>query len=207
MEYILYQTLQDRNNYIECESEGPFSCNWENTWLGNGYYFWFHHIELAKWWGKARYNSDSKFVIFKSVCKNTAKCWDLHANPYHQEEFFKWLKVLKIKGLFSENTTVLSVIEFIKNECKEFDYEGIRVLGVDSLSAISAEKSHMPRLKFEIPEDNSNKIKQRFLSYLDVFPPVQVCLFHKDALERDGFEVVFPDEYKKDNRSFENIYI
>lgn len=90
-QYKLYQTLQDRNNHIECELEGPFPCEWENTWIGKGFYFWFHHLELALWWGNSRY-SKKNFVVYESTCKDIEKCWDLHSSPLHQEEFMKWLE-------------------------------------------------------------------------------------------------------------------
>jgi len=37
---IIYQTLEDRGNPDEIERNGPFSCNWNNSWLGTGCYFW-----------------------------------------------------------------------------------------------------------------------------------------------------------------------
>ena len=55
-EYILFQTLVDRGNYLECEENGPYPCNWENSWIGEGYYYWYHHLELAIWWGNVKPN-------------------------------------------------------------------------------------------------------------------------------------------------------
>jgi hypothetical protein len=197
-EYILFQTLQDKGNYIECESEGPFPCEWENTWLGQGYYFWYFHIDLAKWWGSSRY-SKKGYVIHKSVCSDLRLCWDLHTGQ-HQADFIYWLKKMKISELLNSETTVAQVIEFIKNECDDFNYEAIRILGVDSISKSSANKFNLPRLSFEKPLEEKDSNKQRFLSYFDVIPPVQVCLFTKDALDRKGFEVFYPESYKKENR-------
>lgn len=209
-EYILYQTLQDKNNYIECEENGPFSCEWENTWLGKGFYFWFHHIELAKWWGnvKPTYKKNG-FVIFKTVCKDVSKCWDLHANPAHQEEFKKWIKFMTAKGLIDKTTTVLSIIEFIKSESEEFKckYDAIRILGSDSISTQYDKSNEMPRFKFEKPRENDKPEKQRFLAYFDAIPPVQVCLFNKNSLLREGFDVVYPDRYKKENRAITEFFI
>lgn len=204
--YQLYQTLKNLENHIECEENGPFPCKWENTWLGEGYYFWFHHLELAIWWGNVTKNK--KFIVYKSVCYDINKCFDLHANPYHQEEFMKWLKELKSKGHLNNDTTVAQVLEFIKNESVEFNakYEAIRILGVDSLSETSAINYKMPRIKFENPREDDNEKSQRFLAYLDIIPPVQVCLFNKDALGRTGYSVEYPEIYKKENRSMD-IYI
>lgn len=209
-EYILFQTLVDRGNYLECEEKGPYPCNWENSWIGEGYYFWYHHLELAIWWGNVKPNlKKTGFVVFKSVCSNISKCWDLHANPYHQEEFIKWLKKMKPSGIINDDTTVCQVLEFIKGESKEFieKYEAIKILGVDSLSKISANKFQMPRIKFETPKEDENASIQRFLAYYETVPPVQVCLFNQNSLSREGFDVVFPDNYKKENRVFAEIFI
>lgn len=209
-QYKLYQTLQDRNNHIECELEGPFPCEWENTWIGNGFYFWFHHLDLALWWGKSRnIYSKTGFVVYESTCKNIERCWDLHANPFHQEEFMKWLKKMKLNGLINGDTTVSKVLEFIKGESKDFvvKYEAIRILGVDSLSQTSALKYNMPRIKFELPREGDRPNSQRFLAYFNPIPPVQVCLFNKNALLRTGFDVIYPDTYRKENRADTNFFI
>ncbi len=203
-EYTLFQTLQDKGNYVECELEGPFPCVWENTWLGQGYYFWYFHIDLAKWWGSSRYNKTG-YVIHKSVCTDLRLCWDLHTGP-HQADFMYWLMKMKTSDLLKPETTVAQVIEFIKNECDDFKYEAIRILGIDSISKSSATKFNLPRVSFEKPLEEKDSSKQRFLSYFDVIPPVQVCLFAKDALFRKGFEVVFPENYKKENR-LDEIFI
>lgn len=51
----LYQTVEDRNNPSEIETEGPFLCVRNNAWLGRGYYFWDTFVELAHWWGNTIY--------------------------------------------------------------------------------------------------------------------------------------------------------
>lgn len=194
---LIYQTLEDLDNYDKCEEEGPYPCRWKNTWLGNGYYFWYHHISLAHWWGNSRYGEDN-YVIFESVCEDLSKCWDLHSDGNHQEEFMNWLMVLEDKRLLKPSTTVAQVVEFIKNECSTFKYEAIRILGIDSLSKTSAQNFNMPRVHFEVPKNNEKGNKQKFKAYYDVIPPVQFCLFKKDSLKRKGFDVIYPEEYRAD---------
>ncbi len=194
---VLYQTLEDRENYIRCEDEGPFPCSWENTWLGNGYYYWYHHIPLAHWWGETRYGKGN-YVIYKSICNELEKCWDLHGEGDHQSEFLHWLGVLERRDLLENSTTVAQVIEFIKNEATDFRYEAIRILGVDSLHKTKAMEFNMPRLFFEYSERPEDQNKQRYKSYFDLIPPVQVCLFNWKALNRTGFDVVFPETYASD---------
>ena len=43
----IFQTLEDRNNPDEVESQGPFICT-NNPWLGKGYYFWDTFLDLAQ---------------------------------------------------------------------------------------------------------------------------------------------------------------
>lgn len=205
-QYILYQCLKDIGNHEECENEGPYACVWDNAWLGEGYYFWYHHIVLAKWWGHVR--NQGRFVIYKSICENIEKCWDLHANPYHQEEFHKWLFKFKNRGVLDEERIAVShVLEFIRNECSDFNYEAVKILGIDSMSDNSSKRYEMPRVKFEFPNEAEENVEsQKYLSYMEVFPPVQVCLYNKDALDRKGFDVEFPLVYRKENRSG-SVYI
>lgn len=193
----IYQSLEDRDNYLDCEENGPFPCDWDNTWVGEGYYFWYHHIEPAHWWGETRYG-ENNYVIFESYCHDVSKCWDLHGNGDHQSNFILWLKRLEEKGKLSHHTTVAHVIEFIKNEFGKFEYEGIRILGVDSLSTTTARRFKMPRLPFEIPTEKENKNKQKFKAYFDLIPPVQICLFNWSGLDRQGFDVVYPEDYRSD---------
>ena len=197
---IIYQTLEDRDNYLDCEKNGPYPCAWENTWLGKGFYFWYHHEKLAIWWGESRYKK--KYYIFKSICNNSEKCWDLHGSGEHQEVFYSWLNNLKSRKLFTKNTTVAQVIEFIKNECSTFDYEAIRILGIDSISRVKAEEYKLPRLNFEIPQIKESKSKQRYIAYYDVIPPIQICLFSKNALQRQNFELIFPEHLREDYNGF-----
>ena len=62
----LYQTVEDRNNPSEIETEGPFLCVRNNAWLGRGYYFWDTFVELAHWWGNTIYQG--KYVVCQSYC-------------------------------------------------------------------------------------------------------------------------------------------
>lgn len=197
-QFILYQTLEDKGNYLDNENEGPYPCAWENTWLGRGFYYWYHHMIVGKWWGKQRYG-EGNYVIFRSICTDLSKCWDLHSGP-DQENFLYWLEKMDTKHLLKKNTTVAKVIEFIKGEFPDFNYEGIRILGVDSISRTAVQDMGLSRIKFEIPRDQRDKHMQKFKAYFDPTPPVQVCLFKHGSLGRQDYKVVFPDEYCEDYR-------
>jgi hypothetical protein len=203
-EYLLYQTLEDRGNYEENENEGPYPCSWNNTWLGEGYYYWYHHIKLAHWWGAVRYKGN-KYVIFESVCKDLSRCWDLHLGK-GQDLFLYWLNKMQEEGLLNAKTSVAQVIEFVKNEYPDFPYSGIRILGMDSISLTSISNLGFVRMNFEFPiQDNVSKM-QKYRAYFDPMPPVQVCLFEKNGLGRVGYKLVFPEDLIKENREL-NIFI
>lgn len=201
--YLLYQTLENRGNYEQNEKVGPYNCSWENTWLGEGYYYWYHHIKLAHWWGN-RYKRNG-YVIFKSICIDLTKCWDLHTGV-GQDLFLHWLKKMDDNKLLEEQTSVAQVIEFVKSEFPGFPYEGIRVLGIDSISKLAIQNMGFVRMNFEFPEENDNPDKQKFKAFFDLMPAVQVCLFTKDGMGRTGYELVYPEELKIENRN-QNFYI
>ena len=201
--YLLYQTLENRGNYEQNEKDGPYNCSWENTWLGEGYYYWYHHVKLAHWWGN-RYRRNG-YVIFKSICNDLTKCWDLHTGV-GQDLFLYWLERMENKKLLNEQTSVAQVIEFVKNEFPDFPYEGIRILGIDSLSQSAIKNMGFVRMNFEFPEENENPNKQKFKAFFDPIPPVQVCLFSKDGMGRTGYELVYPEDLKLENRN-QNFYI
>lgn len=201
--YLLYQTLENRGNYEQNEKDGPYNCSWDNTWLGEGYYYWYHHIKLAHWWGN-RYKRKG-YVIFKSICNDLTKCWDLHTGE-GQDLFLYWLEKMENKKLLEEQTSVAQVIEFVKNEYPDFHYEGIRILGIDSLHQSTIENMGFVRFNFEFPEESENPNKQKFKAYFDSMPPVQVCLFTKDGMGRTGYELLYPEELKLENRN-QNFYI
>lgn len=203
--YLLYQTLENRGNYEQNEKEGPYSCSWKNTWLGEGYYYWYHHINLAHWWGQQARFKENGYTIFKSVCNDLSKCWDLHTGP-GQDIFLYWLDKMKSKNLLESKTSVAQVLEFIKNEYPEFPYEGIRILGMDSLSKSAIKNMGFVRMNFEFAGENENANKQKFKAYFDPIPPVQVCLFIKDGMGRIGYDLIFPEDLKLENRN-QIIYI
>jgi hypothetical protein len=47
----VFQTLENRGtNQTHLEQGGPYICHWENSWLGDGFYFWDTFLENAHWW-------------------------------------------------------------------------------------------------------------------------------------------------------------
>ena len=103
---ILYQTLENRKNPEIIEKNGPFLCNWENTWLGDGYYFWDSFINNAHWWGKEARKYKDGYIICKSICDyNSIDCFDLVGNTEHLQLLLEAFNTLSSYGLSNDKTT------------------------------------------------------------------------------------------------------
>lgn len=184
----LYQTIKDQD-YLDVETNGPFPCKWENTWLGDGFYFWEEFIGLAHWWGKTR--RKGSYIICKAECDfDEIKCLDLVGEMKHVRFFQEAIEVMNQNNKINSTTTVSRVINFMKEEFKSrFLFEAIRVYGINSISPsqpISSEYSS--RFLFEVSKG----------SYLDVLPAVQLCLFKKTSLNLREYKIVYPEHYRED---------
>ncbi len=127
----LFQTLEDRGDFLKVEQNAPYLCDRLDAWLGNGYYFWEAFIEIAHWWGERVYGSN--YIICSFICELDERCFDLVGNSKHLIEFHKIVMLLTEKGLINEKTTVRRIIEFLVTK-NLFNYEGIRASGVNSIS-------------------------------------------------------------------------
>lgn len=185
----IYQTLEFRNNRMKVELDGPFKCDWENTWLGDGYYFWDGIKDVAHWWGRSRYKKKGKeYIICKAQCDfDSELCFDLHGNTDHINQFRDIVLFMKKQGKFKKDTTVKRVLEHMK-KTKVLTHPSIRVCGVNSIS--KKYRDYNLKLKFEYQEneDGSEIIDYR---YLDLFPAIQICIFDKDILNVNDFHQVY----------------
>jgi hypothetical protein len=188
MDLILYQTLDDKGNPDDVESEGPFICKREHSWLGNGYYFWDAHIELGHWWGELNVRQGfykDGYIICKANAILDSSCWDLYGNGLYRKEFDKICKLLIDENVTTKSKLLVShVIEYLKKKSL-FKYKAIRMLGVNTISSNSS------LYFFRVPFVNHKQNNQ----YFDVYPPVQICLIEKSALSLKNYSIVFPDEY------------
>ena len=179
----VYQTLEDRGNVDDVEKHGPYPCDWENTWLGNGYYFWDAFIDNAHWWGKEVRKYPNGYIICKAICEyNDIQCCDLVGNTEHLLMFQNAFEMMKVVGLANNDTKVKRLIDFMKDEIKTFKFEAIRVHGIKS-------KSNYSDFSFKLNfEDNRP-------SYLDFKPAIQICFYKKTSLNLRNYEIVYPEEY------------
>lgn len=180
----VFQTLEDRGTDLgKLESNGPYPCRWENSWLGDGYYFWDTFIENAHWWGEEIRCYPNGYIICKAVCDfNDTECFDLVGNTEHLELFYDTFEFLKSKGLANEGTRVKRIIEYLRNSVKIFKFSAIRVYGIRS-------KDYRSRFSYtQIFEKNKSQ-------YLDVKPAIQICFYSKTSLNLRDFKIVYPEEY------------
>lgn len=57
------------------------------TWLGEGFYFWEHHIENAEHWGETHYNN--RYHIYKSCYSNNEFGFDFVDNYEHRDDLIR----------------------------------------------------------------------------------------------------------------------
>lgn len=185
----MYQTLEDRGNPEFIEAEGPFACYWENTWLGDGFYFWDSFINNAHWWGKKRYKKVG-YVICQATCDyDTTRCFDLVGEIDHLQMFYGHVTMMEQMQIVNEKTTVAQVLSFIKDHNADFIFEAVRVYGINSISERnSANKGFIFRMTFETGK----------YQFLDMRPPIQICIFQRDGLGLRNFQIIYPETYSDD---------
>lgn len=179
-ECVIYQTLEDRDNYDEVEYCGPFPCSRSNAWLGNGYYFWDDEIIMASNWARqAGYNSN--YIICQSSYDyDNHNYLDLVSHPKHLKLFRDFYSVLKEK-LPNKKIKVPKLIEFVKGELgRDFNYKAIR--------ARSEWQDHNFIVDFPTPPNRP--------AQLNLHPQIQICVIDKSFLI-SPFLIVYPESAVK----------
>lgn len=182
---LIYQTLQDKENADEVESNGPYYCNWNNSWLGKGYYFWDSFIENAHWWGET-HCSGNYMICQALVDLGENNCFDLVGNTNHLNDFGNSIDFMKKQGLISENTTASRVLEFMKENNLFLEYTAIRAYGINSKG-----KSYEPNYRIIFEVDNK-------IHYLPYKPEIQLCLLSFKNLNFRDYRIIYPDIYNPD---------
>lgn len=186
----VYQTLEDRGNPDEVETNGPFLCKRKNAWLGNGYYFWDSFIDNAHWWGSEGAQYINGYFICEALYDfDEAFCFNLIDNNEHLKLFNETKEIMYENGLYKPNvTTVARIIEYVKNTLNLFTYEAIRVFGINS-------KSYNSQYSNRTIFDRRNNTK-----YLDSKPAIQICFYSKTCsnLNLRNYKLIYPPEYSED---------
>lgn len=186
----LYQTLKNKDNPDEVESQGPFICNWDNAWLGEGFYFWEAFLNSAHWWGKSHCNNN--YFICEANCTLTnINCFDLVGDSTHMLMFSKAVDQMKGEGIIDKKTTVTRILQYLKDDIGVFKFEATRAVGYTSIGENKNFK-YLKKMLFETPK---NKKQDHYMHYM---PPIQICLYTKNAIGLNGYKIIYPDEYNND---------
>jgi hypothetical protein len=175
----VYQTVKDKDNAHLIEELGPIAAK-KYKWLGDGFYFWDTHIELAHWWGKDYSNG---YYILEAECIIDEKCWDIHGNGSHRLEFIKsCIALIDSKVTTKEKLTVPQVIEYFKSQGK-FKYEGIRAHSPNAIKRFQNEQ-FIWQVVYKAGE----------MQYMDLYPSVQICFQTKRALSLRNYTLIYPTD-------------
>ncbi len=176
----LFQTLEDRSNIEEIENNGPFICNNNKAWLGIGYYFWDSSINTAHWWGKISYNNN--YIICKSQYNYNSEVFlDIVGNTDHLNLIKQSAEILNQKSM--TQVTVPMTVEFLK-----------RTTGfLSKFKAIRAYPTHSRN-----NSDDFIFFKENHKAYINIDPPIQMCVIDKSFLYKKIFEIIYPEFYCND---------
>ena len=183
----VYQTLKNKGNSAYVEREGPFNCNWENAWLGEGYYFWEAFINSAHWWGKN--HCQNNYFICQAFCSMTdTNCFDLVGDTSHMQIFSDAIDQMKTEGLIDQKTTVTRILKYL-GDIGIFKFEATRAVGYSSIGQKNSK--YLKRMLFEIPKNSKPD------HYLHYQSPIQICFYSKNSSGLKGYKIIFTYEYNQ----------
>ena len=176
----LYQTLDNRSNAEEIQKHGPYECNRDDAWLGRGYYFWDSSIEAAHWWGKMK---DDGYIICESQYNyDSLEYLDLVGNTEHLKKIKDIATIIKDET--KQSVTVPMAIEQMKIYTDfSKQYKAIRAYPIKS------RKNEEDKIYFI----------DKNVSYINLDPPIQMCVLDKSFLIDNIFEVIHIEKHNKDH--------
>lgn len=175
----IYQSKSNDKKYEPNRNEVMHSCN--ESWAGDGYYFWDSHIKLAQWWGKKYYKN--KYLIAQANINIDIKCFDIH-NSYQNQITIAQLWI-KLKGKIpSGNANLPSFFQFLRDIGIFGEYDAIRFCITNSVGKSRSSKVGRKRINVK---EHETKIDQ----YLDLIPPIQICLFTEKSLGINNYKIIF----------------
>jgi len=190
-----FQTLKDQNNPKYVRENGPFECTDEDAWMHNGYYFWDEDIKLCHWWGRTRCRGE--YLICKTSYELNDKCWDIYGKYAHREELIAIFNGIRAKNINSgKPIKVRDIVEYltIRGLMK---YEAMRMVGTESINKKDPIYESILLQKRKKYTKKSGYLE--IVHLLELRPPIQICFFNKNGLNRKGFQIVYPDKYTEND--------
>lgn len=132
----IYQTLEDRGNYEEVESHGPYFCSLydksgkqksgtKEPWLGEGFYFWDTRIKDARWWGDTVYSWKGYIICQTSYDQHSPLLYDMVGSLDMLNDFDECARHIKERRKL-KTVSFPVVLEYLKRK-EDFNYKAIRV--------------------------------------------------------------------------------
>lgn len=182
---VLYQTVKDKGNPQEIITDGPIHCITDDAWLGHGYYFWDTFEKLGHWWGEEKLKQD--YMVWKAICDfDSDKCFDLYGEPEHIALFSSLVEVMIKEGIDEiDNITVPEALYYMRDVVGVLShYHATRAMG--ALSIAGRNIKYTCRMPFELEGK----------PFLDLLPPIQICIYNLTAMKFTNHHVIYPEKYK-----------
>lgn len=179
-ESILHQTLQDKGNPDYVENNGPFPVkDSKNSYLGNGYYFWDDHEDLAHWWGEV--HCEMKYIICESVftIEDNDFC-DLIGRRGDMKHLQQMIDDMDLRQL-----NMGQIVEYLREIDRTPGYKGS--FPYKAIRAIDLGGSKFPEMIYKFAGNKKGVIT--------LTPRILVCLFAKDTTILQTFKIIFPEDY------------
>lgn len=187
---ILYQTLEDCNNVDYVEANGPFLGNVRDRWLGAGYYYWDTFINSAHFWGGISYlNSGKDYLIAQSIVSLPSDRVLNLIEPSDLTKFAAWRDEYA-RTFPGSKVTVEKVLTHAENVMGDgFPYIAIRADFRDCINI----------------REFQDRISPNGKAYMDLKPPIQICIKDRSVIGKDNFKVIYPECYMDCSQRFLGI--
>lgn len=147
--------------------------------LGQGYYYWDNHIEMAKIWGRTHYRN-SFYILSCQIDISHKKCFDLVGNRSHQIYLTETMNRLNKRGFETNHWEISKCLEYLKklalSDINVFPYENIRALDY-------------------LPPEELQQIEYYFVTnnqhYTILNPKIAICVIDKESLPLQSQKIIF----------------
>ena len=177
---IVHHTLQDKENPDYVEGNGPFAVeNIRDAYLGEGYYFWDDHLDLAHWWGE--YHCQNNYIICQAefMIQKSDFC-DLVGSRQDQIYFKKCIEELSVHHLpIGAIIGILRKLESRPDKKGVFPYNAVRAVEIQKNSFLQ------PLFKFSSKRSGITTLN----------PKIIICLLKKGEEFLKSFKIIFPNKY------------
>jgi hypothetical protein len=178
---IVHHTVQDLENPDYVEENAPFKGEnkGKGTYLGDGYYFWDNHFELACWWGSVHCANSYMVCEADFEIEKKAMC-DLVGDRGDQIYFQKCIDMLN-----SEHIPMSAVIDMMR-ELDALPHKK----GIFPFNAVRAVDNHKGTFDQKVINFSAKKF-----GVTSINPKIFICLFKKSPEILNNFKIIYPDKY------------